>query len=227
MKPIWKILIAAAVVIAAIAAVMVVPHYRAKAAVAAYRAQLQAKGEKLSIAELAPLVPTDDLSAGRELLAAAGFVVFFTNLPPAMRLDFAGSRPRKLGRGVNSPAEKTSNCWPELSALIKERPEVSDRIASVARKPGIGFDVKYQNGFGTLLPHVAPVRKAGVWTSAATLLALHEKDTNSAWVNLMSEMELVTKYNSEPYIVCQYYAGGGNARRVGNHLGGVAISRLE
>jgi hypothetical protein len=202
MKPIWKILIAAAVVISAVAAVMVIPHYRAKAAVAAYRAQLKAQGEKLSIAEMAPVVSVDDLSAGRQLLAAANFAVSFTNLPPAMRWISPGHALVSWAE-AESPAEKTSNCWLELSALIKERPEVSDRIASAVRKPGIGFDVKYQNGFSTPLPHIAPVRKAGQWTSAATLLALHEKDTNSAWINLESEMELVTKYNSEPFIVCQ------------------------
>src|SRR5580704_7819411 len=85
MRFIWKILIAIGILIAAAVVLLVVPHYRAKRAVEAYRRLLKDRGEKVSIAELVPTVSAEDADNGRQLATAGGFAGYFTNSPPLMR----------------------------------------------------------------------------------------------------------------------------------------------
>jgi hypothetical protein len=202
MKPIWKILIVLAVLIAVAAALLMIPHYRAKAAVKAYREQLKARGEKLTFGELAPALSHDEIAGGQELVSAVGMASNFTNSPPMMKWLAPGHALVGSSEAI-SPADNTSNCWPEFSAVVKRRPEIAAQIREALQRPGIGFHVQYDQGYSALLPYLPSVRKAGIWLSGAMMLALHEGDTNSAWTNLLSEIELVGKYQGEPVMVCQ------------------------
>ena len=144
MRPIWKILIAMAVVVVAVVALLTVIHYRAKAAVTAYRTQLIAKGEKLTIAELTPSVSAADLSAGRDLANVASSINPFTNVPPMMR-PVAPGRVLLASAETVLPAQLTNDCWPEFTAIVKAHPEITEGIAAALRKPGLAFDVNYTN----------------------------------------------------------------------------------
>src|SRR5262245_15635175 len=64
-----KILLSVVAVILLFAGFLVIMHYRAKWVVEAYRKQLIAQGEKLSIAELVPPAPTNGLSGAPALMA--------------------------------------------------------------------------------------------------------------------------------------------------------------
>jgi hypothetical protein len=202
MKPIWKIVIVLAVLVAVAAALLMIPHYRAKAAVRAYREQLKARGEKLTFAELAPAFSHEEIAGGQELTAAVSMASNFTNSPPMMKWLAPGRALVGWSEAI-SPTDNSSNCWPEFSAVIKRRPEIAAQIREALQKPGIGFHVQYDQGYSALLPYLSSVRKAGIWLSGAMMLALHEGDTNSAWSNLLSEIELVGKYQGEPLVVCQ------------------------
>src|SRR5215469_2775086 len=85
MKPIWKILIVAAIVVAVVVTLFVIPHYRAKGAVAAYREQLKKQGEKTTVPEITPALSEGEIKAGQDVLSAAAQVGYFTNTPPMMK----------------------------------------------------------------------------------------------------------------------------------------------
>ena len=71
MTPRRKIIIGAVVAGAVIVLLPVWTHYRAKAALAAYKRELQAQGEKLTIEELIPPLPTNGLNGAFVFAGAA------------------------------------------------------------------------------------------------------------------------------------------------------------
>ena len=71
MTPRRKIIIGAVVAGAVIVLLPVWTHYRAKAALAAYKRELQAQGEKLTIEELIPPLPTNGLNGAFAFAGAA------------------------------------------------------------------------------------------------------------------------------------------------------------
>lgn len=202
MKPIWKVLIAAAIVAGLLFILIEVPHYRAKVAVRSYREQLKAQGEKMTIAELIPPLSAEEVNNGRELLAALGRVGYPTNPPPCMRWVAPG---HALVGSLEAilPTEYTSNCWPELGETVKANQEATAAIRAALEKPALGFLVNYQQGFSAPLPHLTTMKKGSLWLSCATLVALHENDTTAAWENLKSEMDLIRKNTGGPLIICQ------------------------
>ena len=202
MRPIWKILIAAAGVIALMAILLVIPHYRAKAAVRAYREQLKRQGEKLSIAEMTPSLSADEASNGREMAAAAGFVNYFPDSPPTMRW-LAPGQVLLSWRETNSATEITTNCWPTFAEVIREPHGFIERMATALRGPGLGFNPDYQRGFDAPLPYLLPLKKGSFWLWGATILALHEGDTSNAWNHLKSETDLVRMNHGEPLMISQ------------------------
>jgi hypothetical protein len=202
MRPIWKILIAAAAGIAFVVALLAIPHYRAKAAVRNYREQLKRQGEKMSIAELTPSLTAEEASNGRELAAAAGLVNYFPDSPPTMRW-LAPGQVLLDWRETNSATEITTNCWPVFAEVIKEHQEFMGRMAAALRGPGLGFSVDYQQGFNAPLLYLMPFKKGSVWFWGATILALHEGDTTNAWNHLKSLTDLVRMNHGEPLMISQ------------------------
>lgn len=202
MRPIWKILIAAAAGIAFVVALLAIPHYRAKAAVRNYREQLKRQGEKMSIAELTPSLTAEEASNGRELTAAAGLVSYFPDSPPTMRW-LAPGQVLLDWRETNSATEITTNCWPVFAEVIKEHQEFMGRMAAALRGPGLGFSVDYQQGFNAPLLYLMPLKKGSVWFWGATILALHEGDTTNAWNHLKLLTDLVRMNHGEPLMISQ------------------------
>src|SRR5438309_6058286 len=74
-----------------VAGLPIFTHYRAKAKLARYKANLQAAGQKLKPAELTPRLTSQEIAAGPRLIAAASRLrssAGYGNVPPIMR--FAG-----------------------------------------------------------------------------------------------------------------------------------------
>jgi hypothetical protein len=202
MRPIWKILIVAGIILCLIVCALVVPHYRAKGAVEAYRKMLKARGEKLTIAELTPSVSAEEAKNGREAVAAGGFAGALTNSPPLMKWISPG-RALVGWQLTNLVTDSSTNMWLEFIATIKAQPEITERMAAVLEGGGVAYNLDYSQGFNTRLPHLAPLKRASLWLAGAAAAELHEGDTNGAWQALMTQAELGREYKSEPFIICQ------------------------
>src|SRR5882757_9154411 len=90
MKTRWKILIGLAAALGIVVVAAVAHHFQLKAAVNRYRAELQAKGEPIELAEvLPPPVPPEKNNAAHFTNASARLNpsenVLSSNQPPAMR----------------------------------------------------------------------------------------------------------------------------------------------
>jgi hypothetical protein len=202
MRPIWKILIVAGIVLALALGALVIPHYRAKGAVEAYRRTLKGRGEKISVAELTPSVSAEEAKNGRELVAASGFAGTLTDSPPVMRWTSPG-HALVCWQETNSVTDKSTNCWPEFIAVMKTSPEMTDRITAALGGKALAFNLDYSPGFNTLLPHLSQLKRASLWLSGAVSTDLHGGDSNGAWRALTAEAELNREYKSEPFIISQ------------------------
>ncbi len=202
MKPIWKILIAVAVIVAVVAILFIVPHYRAKAAVNAYRAQLKRQGEKTTIAELVPALSAEESKIGRDVVPAAGQLGNFTNTPPMMKW----LAPGHVLVGWSEPVaatEYSSNCWPTMVEIAAKHRADSEALVATLQGQAMGFPVNYAAGLSALLRHLAPLKHASLWLSGEALLAMHEGNTNVVWENLRAEANLLRMNHSEPLLISQ------------------------
>ncbi len=196
----WKIMIWV-LVIGFVAGLPVVTHYRAKAAVERYRKQLQDRGEKLSIEELAPRISADRENGGPALLQAlAMFYAPITNLPPTMRIVAPGHAVAAWAE-VILPSENSTNIWTGLDAEIRARHDTLADVRAALRYPTIQFDLDYSQGWLTPLPHLAQMKKAEQWLSAATLLELHQGQASNAWEDLKLCVDEVRHYRCEPFMI--------------------------
>ncbi len=188
-------------VIGGVALLPVATHYRAKAAVERYRKQLRSQGEKVTIEELTPSISKEGENGGPALVQAAGMLYYVpTNAPPAMKIIAPGRVMVAWAEAV-LPSEKSTNIWPRLTAEIDGRRDALTGIRAALQYSEIRFDLNYSLGRGTLLSHLSPLRQAGQWLSAATILELHEGQSSNAWDDLRSCVAEVRLYHPEPLTI--------------------------
>src|SRR5437879_3506522 len=122
MKPLRrKILFGVALLLALLVVLPVVAHYRAKAAVEAYKRQLRAQGEKLAIAELVPQPPTNGPNGAAALMRAASRL-------SSLDYKYQPSRMKTLAPGHARVAwaqeiladDEITNIWPGLSLQLQK-----------------------------------------------------------------------------------------------------------
>ena len=117
MRPVWKILIVA-VVIGLGAVLLTLPHFHAKSALTAYREQLKARGEKMTITELTPQLSGEAIKNGRDLASAVSMMSDLKENPPAMHWISPG-HALVAWREEISPTYDSTNCWPAVEAGSK------------------------------------------------------------------------------------------------------------
>lgn len=193
---IWILVIGGVVVL-----LPVVTHYRAKAAVARYRKQLQKQGEKLTIAQLTPRVSAEGENGGPALVrAAAMYGRWTTNSPPMMRIVAPGRVLVAWAEAV-LPSEKSTNIWPGLEAEIRACHDALAGVRAALQYPVIQFDPDYSPGWATLLYHLAPMKGAEQLLSASAILELHNGQAADAWEDLRLCVAEVRLYHTEPVVI--------------------------
>ncbi len=174
-------------------------HYQLKAAVEAYRRQLRAQGEKLTIAELTPPPPTNGPNGAFVLWSAAGQLGLLPD-PPAMTLVAPG-RARVAWAQAVLPTRAATNLWPQLAAAIETNRPVLAQLRQALENPVVQFDLNYSLGPALRLPHLGPLERAARWLAAAIALDLHEGRFTLAWENLRAGTALVDHCGREPVLV--------------------------
>ena len=99
----------------------VLHHFRLKRAVEQYRRELAAKGNKLTVAELAPKKDQAALDAGAELLGAASRTYGISPLSPGIMRLVAPGRAQVASQQERLLDEKGTNLWPKLTTILAEQ----------------------------------------------------------------------------------------------------------
>jgi hypothetical protein len=182
-------------------------HYYLKWAAEDFRKQLQAKGEKLLILEVAPpSVPGEQNRASCVQRAADWFA---TNsgvrelCAPAIRHMVA---PGKAMVGWKQPyvhCENGSNTWDQAEAVIAQSREPLELLHQVIDHPALDFQLKYGQQLTLPPPHLEAVRQAAQRLSAAAVCDLHRTDTASATTNARALLALMKGLKDERQVVSQ------------------------
>ncbi len=181
-------------------------HYRAKYKLAKYKQQLRERGEKMTIAELAPRPSPEVSDATGELMRAAGLLrplsPNYTNLPPAMRYISPGKAMVAWQQPI-LPNMDSTNVWPELRQEMEANQDALAQLRAALEAPLIGFDLDYRQGAAMLLSHLSRFKGIAQWLSGATIFELHEGRVTNAWANLMALTGFVGRQRDEPVMISE------------------------
>jgi hypothetical protein len=177
-------------------------HYRAKWLVEWYKRELRAAGEKLTIAELAPVTDASLPNAADSLSTLAREFNFeaLTSTVPAMRWVAPG-RATAAWREETMPTMDSTNVWPEVEEMLTAHQPLVRGLRAAMDRPRLVYQLDYQQASDLLLPHLGPTKWAAVGLSADTLLALRHGRTEVAQEDLAALTRLAERFKDEPTVI--------------------------
>lgn len=178
-------------------------HERAKARLAAFKADLIAKGEKLAIADHVPKLPPALSNAAPDFIAAANRL---TELkaewqPGRMRMVAPG-KARVTWRQAELPTNVESDIWPFIIAHVEDNRPLLAEMAAALQRPEMVVNLDYSKGVNLKLPHVEKHRRAVFAMANATLVDLRNGHRAAVFTNLLAAIRL-NRLTEEPLLVSQ------------------------
>ena len=181
-------------------------NVRAKRALRAFKAELVAKGEKLTIEEMTPPANLEARRAANDLIQATWQLrtglVFPNNLPTVMGTVLPGKASVGWKQSGIRDARKT-NTWDELAGDLKMNAAALEQIREVLRSPQFDMNINYKMRFNVALGSLARHKTIAHWLSAATLNDLHAGRLNEAAANLTALLSLINTSRDQRLIIYQ------------------------
>jgi hypothetical protein len=185
-----KILLVLALVVV-LSLILFVPHGGYRREVEAYKKQLIAKGEKLTIEELAPPPPPNNVSNGaRAFMQLMANYNPPTNLPSAMRLVAPG-----LADVVCTNLTVDEMRWHQQNASNVAQ------IRTALAAPVWGFNLDYYETFELPLPHLTKLRYAERLLVATSAQDFYAKNFADARVDVIAAVDLARTGTNEPFMI--------------------------
>lgn len=166
------------------------PHGGYRRELDAYKKQLIAKGEKLTIAELAPPPSINPSNGARALIDLIASYRFPDDYPSMAKMVAPGLA--EIGF-TNTTANLTSNYAANCQKMAKLRNALS--------APVIEFNLDYSQGLEIPLPHLAKLKSAAQFSTMTMMQALHANDFAEAQSDLLSAVKLIGLYKNEPIMI--------------------------
>jgi hypothetical protein len=95
-------------------------------------------------------------------------------------------------------ADADKDVWPLERDVLEDSAPQMDAAAAALLSGSFGFNLNAAHGRYMLLPHVAEVRRCSEIFAGRTIMALHDRDQDAAWTNLLALTRLVTGWRIEP-----------------------------
>jgi hypothetical protein len=171
--------------------IFLMPHGRYRHAVEAYKTELIAKGEKLTIAELSPPPPPANASNGaRAFMQLMKDYKVPNDYPYMMRMVAPG-----LAQVVhtNLVVAEMFNYEQNLSNVAKLR--------EVLKAPVLNFDLDYSQGFDLSLPHLSKLKAAEQLITITAMQTFYSKNFSEASGDLLTAVDLVRVYTNDPLMI--------------------------
>jgi len=179
---------------------------RSRTTLKAYKAQLRAKGEKLTLSELKPNAHANinnSLALLNNAVTKLGNARFF----PGGLMTFIGAGKARLARTADQPpfdSRVPGNPmeWTEFVAVLEKAEPALEQIRQAMEDPALDW------GLGTNLP-VGPtsnflaMRRAAQWLAGAEVKELHEGNVERALQNLEALLGLAQLNREEYALVAQ------------------------
>ena len=178
-------------------------HERAKARLAAFKADLIAKGEKLAIADHVPKLPPALSNAAPDFIAAANRLTELKAEWQPMRMRMvAPGKARVTWRQAELPTEKETDIWPFIIAHVEDSRPLLAEMAVALERPEMVLNLDYTKGFTLLMPHITK-EKADATTLANAVLVDLRNDQMSAALTCMLAAIRLARLNEEPLLISQ------------------------
>lgn len=181
-----------------------------------YRAELIARGEKLTINDLLADYRAPQASSADYFLRSTARVynrgLVESNPPAAMRMIAPGraivgwQRPLLIegyGSGGARPRHVATNTWAELNDELQQSREGIALLHEVIAQPVLDFNLDYNIGPTLLLPHLVPLKRSAQLLSAAALSDLHNGDPASAAQHVRAILALAKGMKDERIAISQ------------------------
>ena len=212
-----KILIVAGIVFGVAILLPVLRHYQLRFAVESYVAELKAKGEPMELAQvIPPPVPPEQNAVpfifnSLTNLEARYSSIVQTNPPTAMCEVLPGKamvrwrQPAIIGFNENTwPLTNNlmTNTWEDLEKELAAEKDDLDSFQSLTNHPILDFNLDYGEGY-PILRHLARIKHAADWLSAAALYDLHERRTAEACAEVHTILAIAKGQTEEPLSISQ------------------------
>ncbi len=199
-----RILIGLLLVLALTTGLAVAGHYRAKLAVAAYRRELAAQGEKVTVIELMPsLPPAESNSAVNYSLTIGPLNAIRIRAPMSWMKNLPPGRALLAWREDPLPAEDSSNIWPDVEHQFAASGAELAAAREALRKPVMLFPTDYTYASRSKVPEQSLNHCASNLRMAA-LLALRDRQPSDAWEDLRALVAFAGAYRGEPLTLSQW-----------------------
>jgi len=184
---------------------LLVERVRGRIALARYKRELIAKGEKIS--------PRDFISPSRaqENAAPAVYeaikrlkegVVLPNRYPPAMRLTPSG-RAIVGFRESQWVEDKVTNRWEELSADLKSNEIALTQIRGGLEAPVLNNDLDFSQGPKMRFLHLVPAKRLTGWFGPAAQLALREGRHGEALEALLAQTRISRLFAEDRIVISE------------------------
>jgi hypothetical protein len=170
--------------------IFLTPHGRYRHELEAYKQQLVARGEKLTIAELAPPPSIDPSNGAKAFMQFMGNYSSPTDYPSAMKMVAPGLA--EIGC-TNDAAVMSVNYARNMRQMVELR--------NILNASVLDFDLNYSQGYDLPLPHQPKLKAAEQLASASTIQTLHAKNYSEARSDLLAAVDLVRLSPNEPFMV--------------------------
>ncbi len=178
-------------------------HERAAAATRAFKARLEAKGERLSYTNHIPPMPPAASNGAPDFVHAASALTslkadFF---PQRMRLVAPG-RARVSWREAVLPTDREPDAWPAVAAHVEENRSELAALHAALERPVMVHKLEFEKTYAMLLPHLQRMKGAVNTLSCAVIYDLHEGNRSSAFTNLLAGIRVGGRLQ-EPLMISQ------------------------
>lgn len=214
-------MIVVGVALAAALLIPVIRHYQLRAATEAYIAELKTKGEPMELAQVIPPPVTPERNGVPFIINSLTNLenkyrsIVQTNQPTVMREVLPGKamvrwqQPKIVGfndddlASLSTNARLWTNTWEDLGKELAAEKDDLDSFQSLTNHPVLDFNLDYQQGLSIRLAHLAPLRRAASWISAAAVYDLHERKTAKACAEVHTILAIVKGQTEEPLEISQ------------------------
>jgi hypothetical protein len=207
-KPRRKLILGLAGAVAAIALLIFGSRWHSQRKLAAYKAALAAKGERISYPDLLLSAAGKEENAALQLIGAAnrlgGMKLAQGNFPATMTVVAPGRA--RIGWQQNEiigGAPNATNTWDDLAADLALMDADFQQMHAALQLPRLDFGLNYQQGFSMMLPHLQTLKRVGNWEAAAAMNHLHAGRLDAALTNLHDIIALSRLQAEEPLLISQ------------------------
>lgn len=207
------------------AAFLLIERWRGQIALASYKKQLVAKGEKLTPEDFIKDFKAEDNGAPAVVAAIKKLqdgLVLPAN-PPFLKQPMASGRakinfrePFWISKTGTLDGDDTlfTNHWEQLAQDLATNSKALAEVRRGLNQPVLNNDLNYALGSKVKLPHLAPAKSVLCWFSGETQLALRAGDQAAALQGLLSLLRLQALVENDHFTISELvrYAFGAITR---------------